>query len=212
VTSSTRSSTTRRVLATLAVGLAALAASGCGSGIDAGAAAVDGDRRVSVSDVQTATAEVNRIVSQDGQLDQRTVLSYLITEPYVVAAAAKAGAGVSEDQAREIYQQFKRADAVTGSSTPAPESVRLVRGILALNVLQGRTLAEGDTPVPAAAGQAAVAEIVAQLEDRDITVNPRYGSFEPVFDLAAQKIFPITPATDNWLVPSTERPQPTPSP
>jgi hypothetical protein len=199
---------TRRLLVALATVGIALTASGCGS-VDAGAAAIDGDRRISVADVQTATVQVNRIVKQESQFDQRSVLSFLITEPYLVAEATRKGVGVSPDDARDIFRQFNFIDPITGSSSPAPATLQMVRGILALNRLQGRPLVEGDTSLPAEQGQAAVAAVSEQLKAADITVNPRYGSFEPVFDVAAQKIFPVTPTTDNWLVPST--PQPTPS-
>jgi hypothetical protein len=186
-------------------------ASSCASGIDAGAAALDGDRRVTVSDVQTAFVQVNRIVPADQQFDQRTVLSFLITEPYVVAAATSTGVGVSEDDARNIFVRSSATNPAAKGLTPAPVSIRLVRSVLALTRLGGGTFAEGQTPLPEAQGQAAVAQVVEQLRARDVMVNPRYGTFEPVFDPAAQKVFPVTADTDNWLVPPTQPPLQTPS-
>ncbi len=216
MTRSSRPFTTRRVLAAAVLAGVALTASGCGGGgIDAGAAAVVGDRRVSVADVQTATTQVNQIIDPQGtnadqRFDQRTVLSLLMTEPFVVAAAAANGVGVSEAEARQTFAQFNFKDPVTGSRTPSQASLDLVRSILAFNLLQGRTRAEGETPLPAEKGQAAFAEVAKQLQATDIAVNPRYGTFEPVFDVQAQKIFPITASSPNWLVP-TAQPQPTPS-
>lgn len=204
----------RRFTVGAAVLVGVLALSGCG--VDAGAAAVVDGRRISVAEVQQATEQVNRIVSADGRFTQRVSLSYLIVEPYLVAEAAEAGVGVTQDQAVRIFSQFRYKDPRTGSTTPSDAAVALVRAVLAVNVLQGSTLTDGATPLPAAQGEAAMQQVVADLQAADITVNPRYGSFEPVFDLQAQRIFPITPSQEDWLVPAAppvaEQPAPQPSP
>ena len=202
--------TIRRAVAAAVAGVAALAVSGCG--VDAGAAAIVDGRRIAVADVQRATSQVNRIVSQDGQFTQRITLSYLIVEPYLVAEATEKGVGVSEDQARQIFQQFEFTDPESGSTTPDDAAVRLVRAVLAINVLQGRTLSEADTPLPAEEGAAAMEEVVGELKSADIEVNPRYGDFEAVFDVAQQRIFPIVPSEEDWFVGAGERPQPSPAP
>lgn len=200
----------RRAVAVVVAGAAALAVSGCG--VDAGAAAIVDGRRIAVGDVQRATSQVNRIVGQDGQFTQRITLSYLIVEPFLVAEATRKGVGVSPDQARDIFRQFGFTDPESGGTTPDDAAVRLVRAVLTINVLQGRTLSEADTPLPADEGAAAMQQVVGELQGADIEVNPRYGDFEAVFDVAQQRIFPITPSEEDWFVATGERPQPTPAP
>jgi hypothetical protein len=200
-----------RTLLVAAAVLTAVATAGCGS-VDAGAAAIVDGRRVSVSEVQTATVQINRIVNQqNGGFGERDVLSFLITEPYLVGEAAQRGVGVSANEAAALIRRLHFEDPITASTTPAPETVQIVRAILALDRLQGQAFAEGDTTLSAAEGQAAMAEVTQRIRAVDISVNPRYGDFDPTFDPASRKVFPVTAQTENWFVPAAQSPQPTPS-
>ena len=82
---------TPRRLAAVALALpAALLLAGCGAA-QAGAAAVVGDRRIPVTQVQDAHRDVSVLTGPDAGLSQADVLNWLILEPYIVEAAYPLG-------------------------------------------------------------------------------------------------------------------------
>lgn len=215
MTSSSRFST-RRFIAAVAVALSAVTASACsGGGIDAGAAAIVGDRRIPVADVQTATAELNMLPGLTQQLPQRDVLGYLITEPFFLRAASSKGVGTSEDDAVTFLAQSQWVNTRTGSSKPAAPTIAFVRTFLARRNLLPQQDGSGPTVDEAVK---TLQDISAQLRKTDISVNPRYGSIETSFDPNGQGIFPVTAASPDWLVkaPAPAQPEqpaePTPAP
>lgn len=215
MTTTSRHLSTRRLLAAVLAAGAALTASGCSAGgIDAGAAAIVGDRRISVSDVQTATTQVNAIADPDGsqpdnRFAQRDVLALLISEPYVLAVAAQNGVGVSENDARGVFRQFNFKDPQTGTTTPAQASLDLVRSVLARQRLNPQQDGSGLSQDQATA---AYTEVSKRLTATDIRVNPRFGTFDATFDAARQGgQFVISKSEPDWFVPSEARPTPTPS-
>ena len=156
----------------------------------AGAAAVIDDHRITVEDVQTSTEQIRSLQGAE-QVTQEQVLLLLLAEPYAVDAASKAGVGVSDSDARAALQ---------GSiDDPAQATVDVMRSNLALSALSQTQN-----------GQAAVAQVLQQVEAASPKVNPRYGRFDP-----SQRA--IVPITESWLSPSPSpgasgQPQPSPSP
>jgi len=170
-----------RVLVPLAA-LVAVAVSGCSS--QWGAAAVVGDRRITVNQVQEATADIQQVLGPDAQLTQSQVLYWLVLAPYVLDAAARHGIGVSVDDARREMQAVKN---------PSAAGLLAVRSAMAMGKLQG------DLEAPEA--QKAYEEVRSEVDATKIRVNPRFGVFDP-------KQFIITPKQPDWL-PATPTPAPT---
>ncbi|WP_088285545.1 hypothetical protein [Kineosporia sp. A_224] len=219
MSSSTRT-TIRRFVAAVSVAGAVLAASGCsGAGIDAGAAAIVGDRRISVAELQTATTQINVLADPGGaaperRLDQRTVLSFLVTGPYFVDAATRANVGVSQADAERLFEDFtyenpvtkkvtRFVDPLTGATTPSEAAVTAVRGVLARQNVLPRQDGSGPTEAQAVA---TLNDISKQLQATKVSVNPRYGTLEKVFDPQGQGVFPVNPSDPDWLVKSAAEP------
>jgi len=196
---------TRRGIAPLVAATgAALLLAGCQTP-HAGAAAVVGDRRISVSDLQSATEDAQAYVdaqttaqgAQRTAVSQRQVLYLLAALPYIQDLATRDGVGVSESDARAALVSWKVPH-------PSHAGVQVVQANEALASVQQL----GDA-------QAAQANdtITKSLVNAKFEVNPRYGTFNG----AIGRIIPLQP---NWLpTPSPQAtaaaptaPQPTPSP
>lgn len=154
---------------TLAVTTAA-----CGSA-SAGAAAVVDGQRISVSDVQQATQDIQAFAGQ--QVQQSQVLYFLIIGPSLVKAAAQAGVGVSPDDAR--------TQLVTKVAEPSDAAVAAIQANEALSRL---------TSLPEDKSKPIMDSLIKQIGAADIEVNPRYGGFD-------SKQVIMVPAEQNWLVP-----------
>jgi hypothetical protein len=146
---------------------------------EAGAAAVIGDRRISVAEVQDAYRDLVPLIGPDQQLTQSDVLNWLILEPYLVRAAGRAGRGVSDQDAR---LQFTDG----GPAEPSAAGIRVVRANLASSQLQSDN----------SAGQVrqTFEGIGRQLRSTGVRINPRYGA---AMDYST---FTISPEQPNWLV------------
>ena len=164
-----------------AVGVLALALGGCGQAPQAGAAAVVGDRRIPVRDVQDALRDVSALTGPDGNLTQSDVLNWLILEPYVVQAATDAGLGISEHDAEVEFTSVR--DQVP---EPSPAGLDVVRTAVALQRLQGGEL-------PADRVQQVFTGVIDDLRSDGVTINPRFGSGYQFDRLAVEK------GTENWL-------------
>ncbi len=145
-----------------------LALTGCGEADVA--ATVDG-RVISEAAVKVATSEVNKVATQPFTAAQ--VLQQLINAPFVLKAAADVGKGQSEAAARSILAVVE---------DPSPEALTVVRAVVAQNALQ----ADPST------GQKAYDQFVAAVKAAKITVNPRYGHFDP-------ESLGLAPSTPNWI-------------
>ena len=156
---------------------ASLTAAGCGT-VSAGSAAVAGDRRVPVGQVQNATAQLADITGPQGAFPQEQVLEYLIIEPWVVDIAAKYGVGVSQDDAlgaiRRQNPAYDPASNKTPHKTADPETITAARGYLALNAIRGVSGA-----LDQAKAQQAVAELQAVAKAAHVEINPRYSGETP---------------------------------
>ena len=169
----------------------------------AGSAAVVGDRRISVGDLQTATAEVRTIVGDPSQVNQELVLGWLIAHPYVERVAAEHGKGVSPQDAEAFFTRAKFTNA-QGGTTPSEASVQAVQTAYALSLLTGQ-----DSSTPETAKQA-TDQVLADLKAAHVEVNPRYGTFDYKWDEQTQS-FTLSPRSSNWLQ-ATQPAQPAASP
>jgi hypothetical protein len=179
--------TTRRIAAAAIAAALAAALTAC-SPEQTGAAATVGSRTVSISDLHDAVADVktgNPDLAQVEGLD-RYLLFDLIAAPYLLEAASNAGLGVSEAEAAAALPEKKDADA---------NAVRALQTKIAFQNLRQANNVE------------ALESVRKQLEQAGVTVNPRFGSFDPagVTEVNTPTIVDQQP---NWLVAT---PTPTPS-
>jgi hypothetical protein len=189
----------------LAASLALTPLLGACGGTQAGAAAIVGDRRITVSELQTATAEVRSIVGDPSQVTQELVLGWLIAHPYVMQVATEQGRGVSPQDAEGFFTRAKFTNA-QGGTTPSEASIEAVQTAYALSVLTGQ-----DTSTPETAKKA-TDEVLADLKAAHVEVNPRYGRFDYRWDDQTQS-FTLSPRSSNWLQPTQPaQPAATPSP
>jgi hypothetical protein len=178
--------TLRRLIVTIAVPVALLV-SGCGTP-QSGAAAVVGDRRIPVSEVQDAFRDIAVLIGQDGQISQADMLTYLVLEPYLSKAAADAGDGVSMDEAKKQFDEVK-------DKLPEPShgALLVARAVVARDKIQAA--------LPADQAQRVFEGIVEQLRAEKVEVNPRFGAS---FDYGR---LVVVQGSENWL----RTPEPTAS-
>lgn len=176
---------TRTVLRTVvATAAATLLLAGCGTP-EAGAAATVGGRRISVQDVQTATAQIQQMYGPDQPVPQRSVLYLLAAAPYIQDIAVRDQAGTSLDDARQAFGDKVR--------DPSEAALTVVQANMALGRLDD--LGNGKT-------EAALQEVTKDLARDHFTVSPRYGTF----DAQRGSLLPDQP---NWLpTPSASPSQP----
>ena len=141
---------------------AALLLSGCGT---ANTAAVVDGHRISESGVLETIEQVNQLSSQP--MTAGAVLSQLIIEPAVTEVLAERGVTVSESSARS-------AASAIGSPTP------YLLDIVKLNLGIGQLTEEERS------------EAIERIKDLDISVSPRYGTFDPERGV-------ITAETADWI-------------
>ena len=165
--------TRRRAFAARALTLvlgATLALSACGNQAPGAAAIVDGTT-ISDKDVQTVSLELNTIAQGQQKLTPSVVLLNLILAPYVLSEAARTGKSVTDAQARKVIAKV---------ASPSPATMDFVRMQLAIPNLS----------------QASKTSILTKLTKADVSVNPRYGTFD------AAKIA-LLPTSPNWIKAST---------
>ncbi len=168
-----------RVAVAAAAVMGSLALAGCGQADTA--AIVDG-RVISESDVMVATQQYNDQLAANAKKQQAAgqqptqqpittdaVVNWLIWSPAVIAAASAYGQPQSESMARA---------ALTAVQDPAPTTVELIRAQNALNIVKGDATAS--------------AALLAKVARLKVTVNPRYGTFDPQGGL-------LTTSAPNWL-------------
>jgi len=174
----------------VATGVVALMA-GCGTPT-AGSAAVVGNRRISVSEVQAATVDAQAFVGPQVPVTQRQVLYLLAAADYIFPLADRFQVGVSADDARTAM-----AAAVPHASDAGVEVIRANQALLSVRQLGSQQQALAD-------------QLITQslLADH-FTVNPRYGTF----NAALGRVVPFQP---DWQVaaasPTVKTPTPSPSP
>jgi len=157
----------------VAVAAAALLA-GCGTP-EAGAAATIGGRRISVQAVQSATEDIQKLYGPNQPVPQSSVLFLLAAAPYLQAEAVKLNAGASLDDARATF----------GEAVPHPSQA-------ALTVIQANLVIAKLQKVGSEQASPALKQVTDALVRDKLTVNPRYGTFDP--ERGIESVQP------NWLV------------
>jgi hypothetical protein len=170
--------TLRRLIVAIAVPVALLV-SGCGTP-QSGAAAVVGDRRIPISEVQDAYRDITVLVGQDLQATQADMLTFLIIEPYLTKAAADAGQGVSPDDAVKVFDEVKER-----LPNPSQGALLVARAVAARERIQ--------STLPAAEVQQIFTGIIDELRKDKVEVNPRFGGSFDYNQLV------IVPSADDWL-------------
>ncbi|WP_377644474.1 hypothetical protein [Oryzobacter terrae] len=152
----------RRSVAVLALG-AALVTTGCGATSADRAATVDGTV-ISESELQTTMREVNAMEPAllQSSLSPSGTLTALVQAPVVLELLAGKGIAVSDSVARRTASERGLADPSEG----ALEIVRLATAIGTAQ--QGGQITEADA-----------ATLQERLGALDVTINPRYGRFDP---------------------------------
>jgi hypothetical protein len=165
--------------------VAAVALSGCGP-VEAGSAAIVGDRRISTGELEQATADINAFTGPDTPVSQQAILFDLIISPYFTdrVAKVKAGALASRDEART---QLK-------TKVPAPSDAAV--DVLRVNLSIQRAQSLGQE-----SAQYVFSGVTEDLKDVAIDVNPRYGRFD-------KSQMSVVAVNRNWL----QSPPPSPSP
>lgn len=145
---------------------ASLALSACGAQQVDAAAIVNGTA-IKDRDVQTASVELNKLAQGQQQLSSSNVLLSLILAPYVLSEASRAGKTITDAEVRKVIAKVNK---------PSPPTMEFVRMQLALQSLS----------------EASKVSIVTKLANAKITVNPRYGTFNP-------KQISLVPSAPNWI-------------
>ena len=152
---------TRTVTRTSLVSLGAaavLTASLAGCGASAGSAAVVGGRRIAVSDVQSATVDVQQYVGQDMRIYPTRMLNFLAIGPYIDDLAEKHGVGISDEEAR-----VELAAKVPHPSQAGVDVIRTNGELAGLQQRLGPEQASKD-----------LSEVAQRLKADGLEVNPRF--------------------------------------
>ncbi|TQL01425.1 hypothetical protein FBY24_0475 [Cellulomonas sp. SLBN-39] len=174
---------TRRVrvqaVATVLAGGALLA--GC-AGQPGAAALVDG-QEISTARLAAATDELTPLFPE---VSAQEVLGVLVLEPFVREVAQDNGVGPSDEEARALLEgvaaQQLGEEAAAGLEL-SETALAVGRYSLAASGLQEVADPEG-----------AIADFQARVEEADIEINPRFGSFA---DLGV-----VAPTAPEWVVPA----------
>ena len=138
---------------------------GCAEGARPGTAAVVDGRTIPATEVSDAMSQLGPLFN--GATPQ-LILQVLIDEPTLTQLAADKGVGTNDGEATQfLAQSFQSA----GIATPAhytAGAMSIARYQVAANNVQG--LADSAT---------AVADLQKRLAVLKVTVNPRYGTFDP---------------------------------
>lgn len=152
-----------------------LALSACSGTTSAETAATVDGRVITEQQVREAVEQINTAFKPEQPITAAQALTLLIRAPYINKAAADAGRAQSESAARAAFKDFP--------GTPADATVEILQAEASLQQIDD-------------AGRQKLTQEFAKI---DMTVNPRYGSFDP--SQAA-----VVAAQPNWLVPAAAPP------
>ena len=152
-----------------------LATSACAGTTSAETAAVVEGRVITEQQVREATDQINTAFTPDQPLTAAQTLTLLIRAPYINEAAAAAGKAQSESAARAALVDFPEE--------PLDTTVEILQAEASLQQLEGAPEAR----------QA----LVDKIADLEVTVSPRYGTFDP----ARAEIVVSRP---NWIDSATD--------
>ena len=159
-----------------------LTLTGCGSdhwtGTAGTAAVVDGSK-ISTDDAMVAAEQINEQFKPDTPLTASTALNYLVVAPAYIAVADANGIPTSASAART---------QLTDVSDPADSTVTLLQ----VNTIAQTLNQWGQAQATQAKATEVQKEIVSAIGKQDISVSPRFGTFD-----ASQ--FTIKAAAPNWI-------------
>jgi hypothetical protein len=167
-------------VAALAVG-AALVLAGCGGPAGPNRAAVVDGQVISETSLQAAMAEVNAMdpALLQAKLTPTGTLTALVQAPVVLTYLDGLGVRVSDSVAKQDARKRGIAD-------PADSTLAIIKLASAISTAQtDGKLTDADA-----------ATLTTQLQELDITVNPRYGTFNP-------QTASIELTTPGWVKPVT---------
>ncbi len=168
-----------RIVAAAAVALTVVGVlAGC-SGRPGAAAVVDG-RAIASSDVATALAELKPVYTT---ASVQGVLATLISEPALIEAASQHGVGVSDEDGEATLRASFASAGVDAPEAFSPATIAI-----------GRYLAAADKVNAIDDPQPIVDEFSQRMQQQDVQVNPRFGTFEQ-----GSVVDPVPPA---WVVSS----------
>ena len=146
----------------LVAGAVALVGALAGCSAKPGVAATVNGHEITTSEVSTTIADFTPL---SGQVSASAVLNELVLEPIYLEVASKHGVAVSEDDAKAAI-----ASAFAGKG-PVPDSA----GTLAIArfELTANKISQSQD------ASAIATDLTAALKDASITVNPRFGTFDP---------------------------------
>lgn len=182
---------------------------GCSTEANPGAAAVVGDERISVSEVQAQVADIREaqralpngddVVSATGSLSRETV-NFLIYLEVVERAAADHGVEVSRSAVQQLRADAELAsggaDALRESALMPPQGMPMtdpqIDAVFRSQLLiEGLSEAVGAGPDPESQ-QRVVQALTDAAESAGVQVNPRYGEWD------AERVV-LTDAEVPWL-------------
>lgn len=151
-----------------------LATSACSGATSAQTAAVVDGRVITEQQVREATDQINTAFTPETPFTASQILTLLVRAPYVTEAAAEAGRAQSESAARALPQLQKLTEP------PTDATIEILQAEASLQQIEPATRQE-------------LSQTFAGL---DMTINPRYGEFDP----ARSEVVVSRP---NWIAPAT---------
>lgn len=173
---------------TAALAVAGLALAACGGAVAAGSAAVLGDERIPTSELSGQLAEINTARGLPADAANATatssILQRLVITNLVDQAAQRLGVSVSDGAvdaellALEANAGGREAldDALIQSDIPPSQAVAQVRLSLLVREMGIVLNPDGD---PQTQNTAVFEYVVALSEELDVTISPRFGTWEP---------------------------------
>lgn len=188
----------RRTVGTLgSLVLVAGVLAGCADGARPGTAAVVDGRTIPASEVSDAMSQLAPLFN--GATPQ-LILQVLVDEPTLTKLAADKGAGINDGEATQFLAKSFQSAGIAAPAHYSAGAMSIARYQLAANNVQGLS-----------DSASAVAELQKRLAALKVTVNPRYGTFDPTQAGVA------APTASPWIVvqgaqpSSTESAVPTPT-
>lgn len=133
------------------IAAAGLALSGCGT---AGTAATVDGQRITESEARLAAEQINASFQLDKPFTTKEAVNGLVIAPALIGFVESIGKNQSADAVRS---QLTKVD------DPSDATIRLVRANLAYSYIDATTQAT----------------VLQRIRDLKVSVNPRYGSFDP---------------------------------
>ena len=155
-----------RVVVAAVGAAAAVAVSGCSGAGGTDTAAIVNGNVITEKEAQEAADQINEAFQLQQPLTTGATVASLITAPYVIRAAARSGHPQSEAAARK---------ALSAIDEPSDATIELVRANAAFQSLSPQDHER----------------ILKQISEADLTINPRYGTFDPTRGMVQ--------TTPNWI-------------